>query len=491
MALKQWMKEFQPMSIYIVLTLTLVYFLLQLVISYMTHSLTLTIDSYLMLCNLIALFGCIITLRVCNDENSTCSSSNFDSENSAKSNPSENSANSEFVKCSDPKSSYFSPKHSSLEKRLKNTFGWARVDVLVMLIGCVVFCSLCFSSVIEAIQILLHISHNDEAHSPIVVFAIGAFGLVLNGLAYVLIGGYTFHHGSCLRVTPSGMVVLTGDVLKVNGQRRLNFRSQSKSSPRAREMLFVMIGGGLVYYIQDHNVSKFVDPIISIILACFLLILNFPYMKESCYILLQTIPNHINIDSLCKELTNHFPMILNIHDLHVWEFTRRKTFLTAHIIFMNPQVYANMKQDIMNFFHERGISVVTIQPEFFKDSNNFEMISSLDNNCLVKCASAECYQRYCCDLIDGEALESICIPKLQDIPCCCPKVEATPVISEQQSCATDNVKVNNDVQSSKDVETDNGDENSQKSPEELKLVIEMRIDQVVTNDDGPCLQSDL
>lgn len=84
---------------------------------------------------------------------------------------------------------FLQPKHSSLEKRLKNTFGWARVDVLVMLIGCVVFCSLCFSSVIEAIQILLHISHHDEAHSPIVVFAIGAFGLVLNGLAYVLIGG--------------------------------------------------------------------------------------------------------------------------------------------------------------------------------------------------------------------------------------------------------------------------------------------------------------
>lgn len=70
-------------------------------------------------------------------------------------------------------------------------------------------------------------------------------------------------------------------------------------------------------------------------------------------------------------------------------------------------------------------------------------------------------------------------------------MEATPVISEQQSCATDNVKVNNDVQSSKDVETDNGDENSQKSSEELKLVTEIRIDQVVTNDDGPCLQSDL
>ncbi len=64
MALKQWMKKCEPLSIYIVLTLTMFYFLLQLVVSYITHALTLTIDSYLMLCNLIALFGCIITIKV-------------------------------------------------------------------------------------------------------------------------------------------------------------------------------------------------------------------------------------------------------------------------------------------------------------------------------------------------------------------------------------------------------------------------------------------
>ncbi len=58
-----------------------------------------------------------------------------------------------------------------------------------MLIGCVTFSSLCFSNIIEAIQTLLHISHNDEMHYPIPVFCVGAFGLVMNGLSYLLIGG--------------------------------------------------------------------------------------------------------------------------------------------------------------------------------------------------------------------------------------------------------------------------------------------------------------
>lgn len=78
---------------------------------------------------------------------------------------------------------------SSEEKKLKNTFGWARIDVLVMLSGCVFLASLCFSLVVEALQTLVHIKYRDEMHHPIPVMCVGASGLLLNGLCYLLIGG--------------------------------------------------------------------------------------------------------------------------------------------------------------------------------------------------------------------------------------------------------------------------------------------------------------
>ena len=77
----------------------------------------------------------------------------------------------------------------SSERRLKNTFGWARVEVLLGLIGCVFLASLCLSVVVEAIQTLIHIDHQDEMHHPIPVLAIGCASLLLNGLCYLLIGG--------------------------------------------------------------------------------------------------------------------------------------------------------------------------------------------------------------------------------------------------------------------------------------------------------------
>lgn len=63
-----------------------------------------------------------------------------------------------------------------------------------------------------------------------------------------------------------------------------------------------------------------------------------PAVKESGLILLQTIPNHINIDSLKRELLEAFPGIVNVHDLHVWQLARGQIISTAHIIFLDPKV---------------------------------------------------------------------------------------------------------------------------------------------------------
>lgn len=64
MAMKDWLLRFQPFQLYIILILSIAYFLVQLFMSHITHALTLLIDSYHMLCNIIALSGCILTLKV-------------------------------------------------------------------------------------------------------------------------------------------------------------------------------------------------------------------------------------------------------------------------------------------------------------------------------------------------------------------------------------------------------------------------------------------
>lgn len=108
------------------------------------------------------------------------------------------------------------------EKSLKNTFGWARVDVLTMVIVCTFLTSFCFSIAVEVIQTLFHIEHNDHvshenefhAYTNETIIILGVLGLVLNGICYLLIGGYTFHQGSFLHLTADGNVYILDRVVE-------------------------------------------------------------------------------------------------------------------------------------------------------------------------------------------------------------------------------------------------------------------------------------
>lgn len=58
-----------------------------------------------------------------------------------------------------------------------------------MLGGCVFLASLSFSLVVEAIQTLIHIDHQDPMHQPTLVFVVGLIGILTHGLCYLLLGG--------------------------------------------------------------------------------------------------------------------------------------------------------------------------------------------------------------------------------------------------------------------------------------------------------------
>ncbi|XP_049791506.1 zinc transporter 1 isoform X1 [Schistocerca nitens] len=433
MAMKQWVRRLQPLALYAMLAATVVFLVLQLVLAHATHALTLLVDAYHMLCNLVALAGCIITIKYSSEVHEHDQEEEVEGQaemEDAKGESGVGGGPPPGEACTQVEEQRRLQRASARgQRRLKNTFGWARIDVLAQLVVCVLLASFCFSLVVEAVQTLVHIGHQDEMHHPLLVLAMGAAGLLLNGLCYLLIGGYTFHQASFLQVTPSGDVVLAHAVTRRSvqqGRRRLSSQARQpplpppQQQPRQgpREMCRDTLGSILVIicavivYFTDVYVAKFVDPILSIISAVSLLVLSYPYMKESGLILLQTIPDTINIDSFRVELIREFPDIINVHDLHVWRLTPSKVFCTAHIIFLNPKDYAKKSQKIIDFFEEQGITQVTIQPEFFETDNDTNIIalpSIEEKSCLVQCRGQGCIERHCClKLVPGISVDPAC-----------------------------------------------------------------------------------
>ncbi|KAH1019768.1 hypothetical protein HUJ04_009543 [Dendroctonus ponderosae] len=63
MPVKEFIRKLKPVQLYVVLALTVLFFAIELVVSHLTHALTLLMDSYHMLCNILALAGCITTIK--------------------------------------------------------------------------------------------------------------------------------------------------------------------------------------------------------------------------------------------------------------------------------------------------------------------------------------------------------------------------------------------------------------------------------------------
>lgn len=400
MAVKEWFRRLQPVQLYLILFFTTAFFLVEIVTSHVTHSLTLLLNAYHMLCNIIALVGCIASIKYSHRQNGSSYSGHS---------VSSSLQNSAICINSDERGSATSlstkTKRSRSDRRMKNTFGWARIDIVTMLVCCVLLASFCFSLVVEALQTLVHIDHLDEMHHPLPVLTIGACGILLNAFCYILIGGYTFNQGIVLHVTMNGDVILrrnnSSQEVK-EGEQQLS--SQTRRSPlgipksqgfreTCRDALgcvFVILVSILVYF-TDSNVAKYIDPLFAIISSISLFALSYSYMKESGLILLQTIPNHINIDSLKRELLEAFPGIVNVHDLHVWQLTGQKIISTVHIIFLDPMVYASITDQVTAFFVEMGITQVTIQPEFHKMGPNMKK-----TGCLINCHGEHCSYSQCC-----------------------------------------------------------------------------------------------
>ncbi|RWS22680.1 zinc transporter 1-like protein, partial [Leptotrombidium deliense] len=75
----------------------------------------------------------------------------------------------------------------SNESTLKNTFGWARIEVLGAMFNMIFFAALCFSVTVEGLQSLAHSSHEKTKPTyPHLLMVGGVAGFILRILLYVM-----------------------------------------------------------------------------------------------------------------------------------------------------------------------------------------------------------------------------------------------------------------------------------------------------------------
>lgn len=154
----------------------------------------------------------------------------------------------------------------------------------------------------------------------------------------------------------------------------------------------VVIISSLIIWLTTWEHRYYVDPALSLVMVCLIMKSTSPLLVDSALILLQTVPTHIQIDSLQKKLLQEIDGVLAVHEFHVWQLAGERIIASAHIRCKNLQDYMQIAERVKEFFHNEGIHSTTIQPEFVQPEGQSD-----DKDCVLDCPSrTNCVAQTCC-----------------------------------------------------------------------------------------------
>lgn len=372
--------------LYAALALSGLFFVAEIVVSHVTHSLVLLIYAYQMLYNVLSLVLLVISHHICQ------------------------------------------------ERTLKNTFGWARVEVLGTLVNMLFLMALCFAISVAAVQTIVHASHeNTEPHYPMLLLCFGILGLAVDIVCYIVIGRSRMRRGCNLRIVRgtevqvnfvAGVESGTEDeddntplpcqlelpdepsakqleaLLPSHGGAPLHHHAAAEGWSWRESLLeavrtcggcMLVVGCACAVHFGHGALPRYVDPVLAVAAVAILICTSYPRIKESGLILLQNIPNNVDIGTMQKKLMEEFPSILNVHEFHLWQLTNTHLIATVHIVFSSPTVYAAVADRLNRYLHGQGIASATVQPEFCHQATH------TGSQCILQCSQAKhCGSLTCC-----------------------------------------------------------------------------------------------
>jgi len=352
------------------LAMTGSYMLVELIVGNLTNSMALVADSFHMLSDVIALIIAFISVRL-------------------------------------------SPK-----KWKRNTYGWARAEVVGALINAVFLYALCFSILVEAIKRFLVL---EPIENPQLILLVGGIGLAINLIGMMLFGDVGHGHGH----EDVGHGHSHDKPGHQNGQEKApdsNKQDQVKHLSSGSQMNItgvflhvmadalgsvVVLISAAVIWLTDWEYKDYLDPVLSLVIVVIICISTWPLLRDSTLVLLNTIPPDIDLADLQTRLVKTVRGVSSIHELHVWRLVGRRVVASCHLEMTFPEPggepvdhHMQVAREVKEFFHQAGIHSTTIQLEY-----GSVMPSNNNGSCHLLCPkkslsggdmSLDCLESSCC-----------------------------------------------------------------------------------------------
>jgi len=346
----------------------------------------------------------------------------------------------------------------------KNTFGWARAEVVGALVNSVFLVALCFSITVDAIKRFLVY---EELKNPRLILIVGSVGLGINLVGMLLFGdvghghshggdgGHGHSHGgdqplknkedngyihSLEHKEETGHGHNHGKEQNSHGHGKVeNGQGHAHGGKEVQSGHSMNITGvflhvladalgsvvvcitSLVIMLTEWEYRYYLDPALSMVIVIIILASTWPLLRDSTLILLNTIPAHIDLLDLERRLVSTVAGVSSIHELHIWRLVGRRVVASCHLEMTAPSPgtepvdhHMAVAREVKEFFHSSGIHSTTIQLEYWtpqpvrgrRGGNQFSSCQLLcpekESSGEIK-ASTECVEDTCCRERTGKA----------------------------------------------------------------------------------------
>ena len=234
---------------------------------------------------------------------------------------------------------YWTNKLAKKDKNNYKTFGYKRAEILATLFNSTTLIAIAIYLIIESLEKFF----NPQSVDSILVIGLGILSIILNAASVLLVKDDAHNN---INIKAAYLHLLTDVMTSVA----------------------VVLGGVLMYYFNIF----WVDPLISLLIAFYLIKASYSLLLESINILMQGTPENIDIEDIQKNVEK-FEEVLNIHHLHLWRLNDHDVHLEAHIDFKENLllkdaniITSKIEKYLQSTYH---ISHITLQAEYDKDDN--------------------------------------------------------------------------------------------------------------------------
>ena len=175
------------------------------------------------------------------------------------------------------------------------------------------------------------------------------FAAQINGGILVFLSLFIFYEAYLRLLQPEPiksllMMIVAAIGLLANAASALALHKSSRKNLNVKAAFLHIMGdlfssaaviiGGIVIYVTGWFA---VDPILSIMIGLIILKGAYGVVKETAAVLLEAVPNHINLENLIREV-EALEGVESFHDVHVWTITSGLYTLSGHVQIQDQRI---------------------------------------------------------------------------------------------------------------------------------------------------------